>query len=369
MARLELNEVRVVYGDTVAVEGVTLDLPSGEIGCLVGPSGCGKTSLLRAIAGFAPVADGSIAIGERTVTMAGERALPPEKRSVGMLFQDLALFPHMTLARNIGFGLRGWSRAQSEQRVDELLRLVGLEGLGQRYPHELSGGQQQRAALARAMAPRPRVLLLDEPFSSQDVERRAQLAQEVRHILRREHITALLVTHDQQEAFAIADRIGVMQAGRLHQWAPPYAIYHEPADLVVADFIGEGALLSASVRGDGRLETALGLIQAPRTDCAYRDALYVLVRPEDIIHDETSDCRATVINRTFRGPDFLYTVALDNGERLLCLTSSHDDHPVGRRIGIRPALEHLVTFPQNGESAASVTAATDDSESTSAGAA
>jgi len=367
MARLELNGVRVVYGDTVAVDGVTLDLPSGEIGCLVGPSGCGKTSLLRAIAGFAPIADGSIAIGERTVTTPGW-GLPPEKRSVGMLFQDLALFPHMTLARNVGFGLRGWSRPQAEQRVGELLRLVGLEGLGQRYPHELSGGQQQRAALARAMAPRPRVLLLDEPFSSQDVERRSQLAQEVRQILRREHITALLVTHDQQEAFAIADRIGVMQAGRLHQWAPPYALYHEPADLAVADFIGEGALLAASVRDDGRLQTAMGAIQALRAGCAHGDRLYVLVRPEDIVHDETSDCRAMVVNRTFRGPDFLYTVALDNGERLLCLTSSHDDHPVGRRIGIRPALEHLVTFPRNGD-AASVIAAAGESDSRGAGAA
>ncbi len=344
MAQLDLTGVSVAYGDTVAVDSMTLSLPSGEIGCLVGPSGCGKTSLLRAIAGFVAIADGTIAIAGETVGTPG-RALPPEKRAVGMLFQDLALFPHLTLAGNVGFGLRGWSRAAIGTRVAELLRLVGLEGLERRYPHELSGGQQQRAALARAMAPRPRLLLLDEPFSSQDIERRAQLAQEVRHILRREHVTALFVTHDQHEAFAIADRIGVMAGGRLHQWATPYGLYHQPTDLFVADFIGHGKLLAARVRDRQHLETAVGPVRgAVPASFAPGDAVYVLARPEDIVHDESAACRAAVVQRDFRGPDFLYTLALDNGERVLCLTSSHDDHPIGERVGIRPALEHLVLF-------------------------
>jgi len=344
MAQLDLNGVRVTYGDTVAVDDLSLSLASGEIGCLVGPSGCGKTSLLRAIAGFAPVAQGSIAIAGEMVTTRSWQ-MPPDKRAVGMLFQDLALFPHLPLSGNVAFGLRGWSRSAISARVAELLHLVGLEGLERRYPHELSGGQQQRAALARAMAPRPRLLLLDEPFSSQDVERRAQLAQEVRQILRREHVTALFVTHDQHEAFAIADRIGVMDGGRLHQWGTPYGLYHQPADLFVADFIGQGKLLAATVRDEHHLDTALGPVpgRIPPSFSA-GDPVYVLARPEDIIHDEASRYRATVVQRSFRGPDFLYTLALDDGAHVLCLTSSHDDRPIGERIGIRPALEHLVVF-------------------------
>ncbi|MDZ7747955.1 MAG: ABC transporter ATP-binding protein [Halofilum sp. (in: g-proteobacteria)] len=348
MAQLELTGVCVRYGDTVAVDGVTLALEAGEIGCLVGPTGCGKTSLLRAIAGFEPVANGSIMLAER-VASAPCWNLPTQRRSVGMLFQDLALFPHLTLARNVGFGLRGWGRPAAANRVEELLALVGLEGMGERYPHELSGGQQQRAALARAIAPRPTVLLLDEPFSSQDIERRSQLAQEVRQILRREHVTALFVTHDQHEAFAIADRIGVMNNGHLHQWADPYTLYHEPADLFVADFIGHGALLMADVRDERHLETPLGTI-AGEVPTRFRagDPVYLLVRPDDVLHDDASERSATVVNRTFRGADFLYRLALDDGEEVLCLSPSHHDHPIGERIGIRMELEHLVVFDRAG---------------------
>jgi len=344
MAQLELSGVCVRYGHAVAVDGVTLSLETGEIGCLVGPSGCGKTSLLRAIAGFEPIANGSIMLAE-TIASAPCWSLPPQKRSVGMLFQDFALFPHLTTAGNIAFGLRGWSRRAIDERVEALLALVGLEGMGPRYPHELSGGQQQRAALARAIAPRPTLLLLDEPFSSQDVERRARLAQEVRQILRREHVTGLLVTHDQHEAFAIADRIGVMSDGHLHQWSDPYQLYHEPADLFVADFIGHGALLAADVGSDDCLETSLGSIRG-HVPAHFRagDPVYLLVRPDDILHDDRSDRTATVVHRTFRGADFLYTLALDDGEEVLCLSPSHHDHPIGERIGIRLEIEHLVVF-------------------------
>jgi len=344
MARLEVNQACVRYGETVAVDGVSFTLEAGEIGCLVGPSGCGKTSLLRAIAGFEPLTNGSIMLAD---TMASTPCwkLPPQKRSVGMLFQDFALFPHLTAAGNIDFGLRGWSARARAERVDELIALVGLQGLATRYPHELSGGQQQRLALARALAPRPWIILLDEPFSSQDIERRGQLAQEVRQILRRENVTALLVTHDQHEAFAMADRIGVMNDGHLHQWSDPYRLYHEPADLFVADFIGHGSLLAARVLGPDRLETALGTIHGPVPErFGPNDPVYLLVRPDDILHDDRSDRTATVVNRVFRGADFLFTLALDDGERVLCLSPSHHDHPVGTRIGIRPEIEHLVLF-------------------------
>jgi len=349
MARLELTGVCVRYGDTVAVDGVTFSLDAGEIGCLVGPSGCGKTSLLRAIAGFEPVANGSIVLAD---TMASTPCwnLPPDKRSVGMLFQDFALFPHLTVAGNIDFGLRGWSTRARADRVSELITLVGLQGLAPRYPHELSGGQQQRVALARALAPRPWIILLDEPFSSQDIERRGQLAQEVRQILRRENVTALLVTHDQHEAFAMADRIGVMNEGHLHQWSDPYQLYHEPANLFVADFIGHGALLAARVLGPQQLDTGLGIIRGPVPERFTTGApVYLLVRPDDILHDDRSDRTATVVNRVFRGADFLFTLELDNGERVLCLSPSHHDHPVGTRSGIRPEIEHLVLFPRDVE--------------------
>ena len=344
MTQLELNGVCVRYGDTVAVDGVTLSLPEGAIGCLVGPSGCGKTSLLRAIAGFEPIDNGSILLGGQ-IASAPCWSIAPQRRAVGMLFQDFALFPHRTVAGNIDFGLRGWSKSARADRVEELLALVGLQGLGPRYPHELSGGQQQRVALARAIAPKPQILLLDEPFSSQDIERRAQLAQEVRHILRREHVTALLVTHDQQEAFAIADRIGVMNNGHLHQWDDAYRIYHRPADLFVADFIGHGALLAGRIGDDGRLDTALGRLDGDLPErFAPGDPVYLLVRPDDLLHDATAERTATVTHRTFRGADFLYTLALDNGEEVLCLSPSHHDHPIGTRIGIRLELEHLVVF-------------------------
>ena len=189
------------------------------------------------------------------------------------------------------------------------------------------------------------MLLLDEPFSSQDIERRAQLAEEVRHVLRREHVTALLVTHDQNEAFAIADRIGVMNEGHLHQWADPYSLYHEPADLFVADFIGHGALLTGRVRDERHLDTALGPVPG-RVPPRFRagDPVYLLVRPDDVLPDDRSEHTATVINRTFRGADFLYRLALRDGEEILCLSPSHRDHPIGERVGIRPEIEHLVVF-------------------------
>lgn len=349
MAQLDLTDVHVRYGDTVAVDGVSLALEPGEIGCLVGPSGGGKTSLLRAVAGFEQLAAGSIALAGR-VASTPSQILPSQHRGVGMLFQDLALFPHRTVAGNIGFGLRGWGARAATERVEALLALTGLEGLGRRYPHELSGGQQQRAALARAIAPRPKVLLLDEPFSSQDIERRAQLAQEIRTILRREHVTALLVTHDQHEAFAIADRMGVLSHGHLHQWAPPYALYHEPADLFVADFIGHGSLLPGTVADPpvpNAVDTALGRIHgALPEDLDAGDPVYVLVRPDDLLHDEASDRRATVTHRAFRGADFLYTLALDSGDEALCLSPSHYDYAVGTQIGIRLEIRHVVVFPR-----------------------
>ncbi len=256
---LEVRQVSMAYNGPLVVQKVDVVLVPGAIGCLLGPSGCGKTTLLRAIAGFEPLLSGEIVLQSRTVSRPGLR-LPPEERHIGMVFQDLALFPHLSVADNIAFGLRRQSPEQRRERVRELLALVGLEQAAQVFPHQLSGGQQQRVALARAMAPRPDLLLLDEPFSSLDVELREKLAREVRRILKQDGLTALLVTHDQFEAFAMADEIGVMHDGKLSQWDTAYNLYHHPVHRFVASFIGQGVMLPGTLLDDRSVVTELGTV-------------------------------------------------------------------------------------------------------------
>ena len=297
---LQLEEIRVGYpgngGMLVVVDGLSLALERGEIGCLLGASGCGKTTVLRAIAGFEPLHAGRIVLDG--VAVAGpEGHWPPERRRVGMMFQDYALFPHLSVAANVGFGLRAVARSERDARVRAMLERVGLESLAARYPHELSGGQQQRVALARALAPAPSVLLLDEPFSNLDIHTRGRLAAEVRDLLKASGTTALLVTHDQAEAFAIADRIGVMDRGRILQWSDAPGLYHAPADRFVAGFIGRGTLISAAALGlEGEGE--------------------VLVRPEHLHIDPAGPIRARLIECAFHGPETRAVLALPSGERI-----------------------------------------------------
>ena len=345
-AQLRLETVAVRLDGQTIVSDISLELAAGEIGCLLGPSGCGKTTLLRAIAGFERPAAGEICLrGHRVASP--RTLLAPEQRRVGMVFQDLALFPHLSVGANIAFGMRGRSKKEIDERIGELLELVGLPELRDVHPHRLSGGQQQRIALARAMAPRPDLLLLDEPFSSQDTERREQLAREVGRILRQDGITALLVTHDQHEAFAMADHIGVMRDGRLLQWDSPYNLYHCPLSREVADFIGQGVLIQGRVLEEGRLETPLGVVAGDFSQpLPPGAAVDLLVRPDDIIHDDHSDNAGTVTEKVFRGEQYLYTLGLPNGTRVLCLAPSHHDHRIGERIGIRLDLDHLVIFPR-----------------------
>jgi len=346
MSALQVSNVSVSYGSNTVVHDVSFALEPGEIGCLLGPSGCGKTTLLRAIAGFEDVSQGAISIGSATVSSL-KRTLPPEKRAVGMVFQDFALFPHLTIADNIGFGIRELARSEQKARIRELLELVGMSGFGTRYPHELSGGQQQRIAVARALAPRPHLLLLDEPFSSMDVELREQLAADVRGILKKEGITAILVTHDQNEAFAMADVIGVMFDGRLQQWDTGYRLYHQPATISVADFIGQGVLIDGVVLENDRVETGLVTLEGRvPTGCRPGCKVKVLVRPDDIIHDDCSPRKAIIRKREFRGASYLYTLELQGGIRLLSMVHSHHDHAVGENLGIVLEIEHLVVFPQ-----------------------
>ena len=343
---LEVEQLCVAYGGNVVVHDVSLSLASGEIGCLLGPSGCGKTTLLRAIAGFEPLKQGNILLGGKSVSSPGFTT-PPEKRQVGMVFQDFALFPHLTIADNIGFGIRHLKGSYRKQRIDELLALVDLPDFHSRYPHELSGGQQQRIALARALAPKPQLLLMDEPFSSMDVELREELAREVRCILKSEQITAILVTHDQHEAFAMADNIGVMQHGRLLQWDSGYDLYHSPATPFIADFIGQGVLLHGEVIDNQHVRTELAILKgAIPDDCKQGSPVVVLVRPDDIIHDDNSTLIAVIKERAFRGASYLYTLKLSSGAEILSLVPSHHNHAIGEKLGISLEIDHLVIFPR-----------------------
>ncbi|HMW42974.1 MAG TPA: ABC transporter ATP-binding protein [Plasticicumulans sp.] len=349
MALLSIEHVEQGYGARIAVADLSLTLAAGEIGCLLGPSGCGKTTLLRGIAGFEPLAAGRIRLGGRTLAEPG-RELPPEQRGVGMVFQDYALFPHLDVAANIGFGLKGskpLARTEREHRVATLLDLVGLKDAGRRYPHELSGGQQQRVALARALAPQPQLLLLDEPFSSLDASLRERLALDVRTLLKALGTTAILVTHDQLEAFALADRIGVMHGGRLRQWATPWQVYHRPADRLVAGFVGQGVWLRGE-RIDDRHVQLPDLGPVPVPDAPAARWLDVLLRPDDFVRDTGSPLRAEVVGRAFRGAECLYTLRLPGGAEVLALLPSQHDHAPGERIGLRLDVDSVTGFAAGG---------------------
>lgn len=343
---LELENISVSYDNTVIVNQVSFSLQRGDIGCLLGPSGCGKTTILRSIAGFEPLSGGEIKLADRVVSRA-DLTTPPEKRGIGMVFQDFALFPHLSIAQNIAFGIRKQKNTAQKKRVTELLSLIGLPDYGQRYPHELSGGQQQRVALVRALAPKPHLLLMDEPFGSQDVEIRETLAAEVRNILLQENITAMLVTHDQNEAFVMADEIGVIHKGQLVQWDKGYDLYHQPKTHFVADFVGQGKFIHGKVISENQVDTALGVIHGEvPSNYPIGSSIDLLIRPDDIQHDDGSPQQVTVKERSFRGAQFLYTLTLNNDETIQALIPSHHDHSVGDDIGIVLEMDHIVAFPR-----------------------
>ena len=352
---LNVSQLCVHYAGRThrAVDNASFTLAAGEIGVLIGPSGCGKTTLLRAVAGLEKATAGSIRLADDIVS-SPQLHLPAESRRIGMVFQDYALFPHLDVANNVGFGLHHLKAAERRLRVQEVLELVGLSHAENLHPHQLSGGQQQRVALARALAPRPRLLLLDEPFSNLDVDLRERLAHEVRGILKAAGATALFVTHDQLEAFAIGDRIGVMHEGQLQQWDEAYELYHRPATRFVAEFIGHGVFAQAQIeqqeQGNVVVRTALGDlldVQECPLPNAYQDGLCdVLLRADDIVHDDAAPVKAQILRKAFRGSEFLYTLKLQSGESVMAHVPSHHDHALGEWIGIRAQVDHVVTFPR-----------------------
>lgn len=343
---LTLEHIACLYDQEPVLRDIDFALDEGQIACLLGPSGCGKTTTLRAIAGLEPLSAGRILIAGQPASRRGF-TLAPEKRGLGMVFQEHALFPHLSVQDNVAFALRRQTTGQRQTRVAECLDMMRLSGLGERFPHELSGGQQQRVALARALAPRPRLMLLDEPFASLDLDLRRQLNRELTLILRDEGITTVMVTHDQEEAFAMANRIAVLRDGTLAQWDTPYRIYHAPANRFVAEFAGQGAFLAGRVVDQQRVATRVGeLASAQPIALPPESAVDVLLRPEDVVPDIDGPIRSRILERTFTGANILYRLSLDSGEVLTCLTDSHVNLDSGSECRIRIAAKHLVLFPQ-----------------------
>ncbi|MDH6124020.1 ABC transporter ATP-binding protein [Kitasatospora sp. GP82] len=298
MSGLSITGLHAAHGRTEILTGVELDVADGALACVLGPSGCGKSTLLRVIAGFHPATGGRVALGERLLDD-GRQRLPAERRRIGYVPQDGALFPHLTVAGNIGFGL---PRGRRSERVAELLALVGLDGLQGRHPHQLSGGQQQRVALARALATEPELLLLDEPFAALDAALRTELRAELAATLRRAGATAILVTHDQEEALSFADTIAVMRAGRIAQQASPQDLYHAPADAKVARLLGEANLVPAQLDGS-KADTAFGSLPLTSDAGGARRGLVVL-RPRQLrltAEPAPGAVRALVRQSQFRG--------------------------------------------------------------------
>lgn len=330
------------FGNTPVVKGVDLSAAKGELVALLGPSGCGKTTTLRLIAGFEELDSGEIEINGRSVADAG-RSEPPERRQVGMVFQDGALFPHLSVAKNVGFGLR---RGEGRRElIADALRMVGLEGFDERMPFELSGGQQQRVALARAMAPKPAVILLDEPFSNLDAELRASVRTEVREILARANATAILVTHDQEEALSLADRVAVMWDGQIVQDASPEELYHRPATKAIGVFVGDAQFIPGTGSGR-RVSCELGDLPAHG---AANGPVEIMIRPEALRltpPGEAAPANATILTRLFFGHDQLMKLQLDSGSTLNARIGTYGGIRPGDRVhvGLRGA---VLTFPRD----------------------
>ena len=339
---LELRSVFCAY-DPIrpAIRDISFAAREGEILCLLGPSGCGKTTILRAIAGFEPVQSGEIFLSGRRVSSPSD-AIPTEERHVGMVFQEYALFPHLRVTDNIAFGLGNLPRTTRAERVQEMLQLTGLEGFERRYPHELSGGQQQRVALARALVRNPIVLLLDEPFSNLDPDMAGRMRHDLHALLRRMKTTTVLVTHDHDEAFAMADRIAVLNEGRLEQMDSPELIYHMPATPFVADFVGQADFIQGQVQ-DGMVHTELG--EFPNTlDADEGTPLVVMIRPDDIRLTPNKAAGPTIVGRQFRGSENLYTIQLGSGQIVHSSESSTTVYQEGTAVELRVAASHTVLF-------------------------
>lgn len=347
---LTLDGVTKRYGTETAVDGIDLTVRDGELLTLLGPSGCGKTTTLRMIAGLEMPTSGRVGVDGECVAADGD-GVPPERRDVGMVFQEFALFPHLTVAENVGFGLDDWDAERRERRIEDLLDLVGLAAFADRSPENLSGGQRQRVALARSLAPEPDVLLLDEPFANLDIRLRERMREEVRRIIKETNVTAVSVTHDQEEALSISDRVAVIHEGQIEQVGRPETVFEHPTSRFVADFLGQASFLTGQFGGD-HINTGLGtlpadLLQGLTTD--YDGArLDVLVRPDDLrampCDDERRTGNGTLVGRQYTGPSFVYAVELDTGDVVHCEHNHASELDIGERVTVDLVADHTLAW-------------------------
>ncbi|MEF8814448.1 MAG: ABC transporter ATP-binding protein [Halovenus sp.] len=338
------------YGPEVAVSDFSLTVEEGELVTLLGPSGCGKTTALRMIAGLEEPTAGTIRIADRTVA-SPDQFVPPEQRDVGLVFQDFALFPHLSVEENVAFGIDDWPAERRDARVTELLELVDLTDHRGKMPRQLSGGQQQRVALARSLAPEPDVLLLDEPFSNLDVRLRVEMREEVRRILKAAGVTAISVTHDQEEALSISDRVAIVNDGTLEQVGKPEVVFENPESRFVASFLGRASFLPGRVRGD-IVDTQLGTFRADQLNgpvAAYDGArIDVLVRPDDLeaVPAEQGNADGAVVHRQYNGPTFVYRVELTDGTMVRCLHNHAETFEHGQHVVVDIDADHeLAWYP------------------------
>ncbi|MEL0659896.1 ABC transporter ATP-binding protein [Psychromonas arctica] len=343
---LSLSDVSVAYGSKTIVRHVSLDLKKGDIGCLLGPSGCGKSTLLRAIAGFEPVSTGTLTLAGKVLSDK-HSTVTPDQRKIGMVFQDVSLFPHLSIEKNIAFGIKSQPKKVIQERVTQLLALIDLSDYAKLYPHQISGGQQQRVALARALAPKPELILLDEPFSGLDAKLRDSLVPHVKSILKKEKVSAIMVSHDQAEAFAIADKVAVMSEGNIHQWDTAFNSYHFPASKFVASFVGESKFLLGKICCEYSVETALGrFVKKMPHHFKAGSEVELLVRIEDVTYSADSDYSGKVIKQDFHGSYYKYELQLNDGSTVYLSTNAKglQQYQIGDQVPLTCDIENVVIF-------------------------
>ena len=341
--KLEIEDVSLSIEGNLILDNLSLNIDEYEIISLIGPSASGKSSLLRIIAGFENISSGKVKLNGLIVD---DRStiVQPQNRNIGIIFQDLALFPHLSCKDNIIFGITNYSEDHKRQRLDRLCNLLDITSIKDKFPHEISGGQQQRIAIARALAPGPEILLLDEPFSALDEELKETLIHDVKNLLKEEKITTIVITHNIKEAFQLSDKIAFLDNKKIMQFDTAYNLYHKPYTKEIANFCGIGSFIKGTVIDSNHVSTILGDLFGDTSKYKVGSNVSVMIRPDDIIHDDNSSQSAKVLEKIFFGSDFLYKLELSEGEKIFCYTPSHHNHAINEVIGIKPVIDHLILF-------------------------
>ena len=341
--KLEIEDVSLSIEGNLILDNLSLNIDEHEIISLIGPSASGKSSLLRIIAGFENISSGKVKLNGLIVD---DRStiVQPQNRNIGIIFQDLALFPHLSCKDNIIFGITNYSEDHKRQRLDRLCNLLDITSIKDKFPHEISGGQQQRIAIARALAPGPEILLLDEPFSALDEELKETLIHDVKNLLKEEKITTIVITHNIKEAFQLSDKIAFLDNKKIIQFDTAYNLYHKPYTKEIANFCGIGSFIKGTVIDSNHVSTILGDLFGDTSKYKVGSNVSVMIRPDDIIHDDNSSQSAKVLEKIFFGSNFLYKLELSEGEKIFCYTPSHHNHAINEVIGIKPVIDHLILF-------------------------